>query len=150
MVLTLMACGSQAQDDPEQLRHDALLIQEAIGSDRSTALMVDVERSVSARKPVHAATMIEKAVMPELDAQIERVRDLQLATVGARKLRLRVVAAYERRKEGVVMYRRELATGTVESVPVIEALRVQRDAEAQLMALDAELWQIRPVGAAPK
>lgn len=138
----LVACGNH-EEELAATRRDVLLLQEVLGADRSAPLMIDAEQAVSQRKPVHAARLIETAVLPQLDAQIARVTGVQLATVAVRKVRLRLVDAYRKRREGLALYRSVLATGTLDDIDVIEALRVQRDAEAQLLALDRELLDMR-------
>lgn len=138
----LVACGNH-DEDLAATRRDVLMLQDVLGADRSAPLMIDAEQAVSQRKPVHAARLIETAVLPQLDAQIERVVGVQLATVAVRKVRLRLVDAYRKRRDGLALYRSVLATGTLDDIDVIEALRVQRDAEAQLLGLDRELSDMR-------
>lgn len=140
----VLACAT-SQEDPASLRRDALTLQSVLAGDRSPALMVDVERAVSARKPVHAASMIGDTVLPEVNAQIGRVRSTELTTVGARKIQLRLIDALEQRKQGLTDYRSVLSTGTLDAPEVIAALRVQRDAESALLAVDEELHALRPV-----
>ncbi len=142
LVCWLVACSTH-DEDIARTRRDVLLLQSAFGADRSAVLMIDAEQAVSQRKPVHAAQMIETAVLSQLDAQIERVGATQLSTVPVRKLQLRMLDAYKQRRAGLVLYRSVLATGALETMDVIEALRVQRDAEAALLALDRELSEMR-------
>jgi hypothetical protein len=142
LVCWLVACGDH-EEDIARTHRDVLLLQAAFGADRSAVLMIDAEHAVSQRKPVHAAQMIESAVLPQLDAQIERVGAAQLSTVKVRKLQLRMVDAYKQRRAGLDLYRSVLATGSLDNMDVIEALRVQRDAEAALLALDRELTEMR-------
>lgn len=142
--MLLHACGTSAED-PRALRRDALELQAVLGQDRSPVLMIDVEHAVSARKPVHAAALISNVVLPQVEAQMQRARAAELTTVTVRRLQLRLVAAYERRREGLSLYRAVLATGVVETPEVIDALRAQREAEDELLGLDRELSVLRPV-----
>jgi len=148
-LLLTLGCSDRV-DDTAALRRDAFGLQAVLAADRSPALMVDVERAVSGRKPVHAATMVERGVLPEVDAQIARVRAADLATVSARKLQLRLIAALEKRRQGLAVYRAILATGSFDTPETIAALRVQRDAESELLALDEELSRLRPPTATSK
>lgn len=145
--LLLLACADAGEDEGD-VRRDALSLQAVLAEDRSPALMAEAERAVGGRKSVHAASLIDNSVLPLVDAQIARARDAELVTVQARKLQLRLVAAYTKRREGLALYRSILATGALETPQVIEALRIQRDAESELLALDQELSELRPnVGA---
>lgn len=140
----LGACG-EPPEDPRALRRDALVLQAILGEDRSPVLLIDVENAVSARKPVYAAELIAGAVLPQVDAQLGRARSVELTTVTARKLQLRIVSAYKRRREGLSLYQSILATGMVETPEVIDALHAQREAEDELLLLDRELSTLRPV-----
>jgi len=145
VVLTLVVACGDPPEDPRALRRDALELQAILGEDRSPVLMIDVENAVSARKPVYAAELIAGAVLPQVDAQVGRARSAELTTVTARKLQLRLVAAYQRRHDGLSLYRSVLATGVVETPEVIDALHAQREAEDELLLLDRELSTLRPV-----
>lgn len=142
-LLFALACA-ETSEDAATVRRDVLKLQEVLASDRSPALMVDVEHAVSGRKPVHAATMIEGAVLPEVRAQIARVRAVELATVSVRKHQLRLIGALEKRQGGLTAYRAILATGSLDTPATVDALRMQRDAESELLALDESLSQLRP------
>jgi multidrug efflux pump subunit AcrB len=107
--------------------------------------MIDVEQAVSRRKPVHAAAMIDSAVLPALTAQIARVRAVELSTVSVRKLQLRIIESLEQRMQGLAAYQSILSTGTLDTLEVVAALRVQRDAESALLEVDRALEKIRPV-----
>lgn len=143
-LVLLGACG-EPQEDPRALRRDVLELQAILGEDHSPVLMIDVENAVSARKPVYAAELIAGAVLRQVDAQVRRARSAELTTVTARKLQLRLVAAYQRRHEGLSLYRSILATGVVETPEAIDALHAQREAEDELLVLDSELSTLRSV-----
>lgn len=145
LVVVLLAAGcADGGEDAAAIRRDALTLQHVLARDRSPALMVDVERAVAGRKPVHAATMIEQAVLPAVDAQVAHMRAANLVTVTVRKVQLRLIAALKQRRDGLSDYRAILATGLVDAPETIVALRAQRDAESLLLALDAELSRLRP------
>lgn len=146
--LLVLACGSSDEGAAAvgSLVSDALALQEILGTDRSRAVLREVDEAVAAERPVLAATLIEEAAIPEVRRQAERLASAPVATHEGRRLRARAVRIHRSLVRGLELYRDALARGSgVEDMTLLEALEARREAEVDLIRLHDELAQIRPL-----
>lgn len=149
--LSIAACwtgcsgGSASGGSPES---DAARLQEILGSDPSNAVLDEIEEAVDSERPVMAAEMIERAGIPAVRRQIERLEGAAVTTQEGRRLRTRAVRVHRARLHALEAYRDALARGIgTEDEDLLDAMRAYAEAEMDIASLADDLARIRPLAA---
>ncbi|MFK7997986.1 MAG: hypothetical protein AB8H86_00265 [Polyangiales bacterium] len=145
LALALAACGSS--DEPtgpttsERGEVDAVL--EALTGDEAILVLEEADRFVADDLPARAAQMLESGALPSMRRHIERVEALEVSSALGRRLKSSALEKLRARETSTAAYARILARGLVEDLAFVEASAAQRQAEAALLDLAAEIQAIR-------
>lgn len=147
----LLACGDDTASAVEQaraLRRDAEDLQRALLDDPAAGPLEDVDQAIDEDKPVRAAELLDGAAVPAARLHVRRLRDMAPRTHEGRRLRDRLVRAYDERLRGLEQQRDALAGGERDSHEHVRALTTQREAVQEIDAVMGELEHlVSPAGA---
>lgn len=138
-------CEDEPEGPPPGAAREAAALRRILDEDPALGPIEDVDGAVDEDRPVLAAERIALGALPAARRQVERVERADIRTAEVRAIQAEAVEAYRHRVEALESYRAVLARGTVEDLALHDALRAQRVAGEELVAVYEKLDAIAPL-----
>lgn len=141
-----LACGDDAEEGPApDLLTDVERLQAVITADPAIGPIEDAEAMVDDERPALSAELLEEGGIPAARRQVEAVTAVTVETPTGRRLKRRLVRAYEGRVVALERYRDVLRRGFIEDLELVEAMGGLREALDAITLVDEALAEIRPL-----